>query len=524
MSSSTLHDALLVAETNAVAPEFGDMNLEAVMPGAFICPASQPVVICLSASTILPEPTVSHVAHTPIPDFVNQNSHIMELTIPHVAHDPISESGNQNSSVVMPGYFTTSNARSVPISPTDMTVFELSLLAQRDQRSKEKVLLILAKAFLDLNSIGSEEKRTNANVAVATFLPIAHSRNGVITGIASLVEVEQRKLSSQFLVAEIILNEPDLPFAGVHHRVNIEPSLICHYWREPAFFARFRTVDVDDEVQLALLRNDSRRLRYVRNAIGDPQSAFTNAFTSYPIHLRSLEIRGTDFNATKERINEAIIAFSGTITTFIIHNSLRMSYQDYCGILKSLAHCKVLRTLTLPLPTRELDDHSSSQQRANSAHAAIRAMTHGEEEKAKLVSLQLVPSSYRHDPLYTGKAPHAQEYGWLDGRKCPFDLSELKTLVVGAASAAQILLPSISEHLTRLEFCLPFDNRSAWTEYGNVCFPGINLSVLTIISRKSSRSSDDSTCLAVSWSDLSYTPVELVTGCHSNTSNKEHLH
>ncbi|KAJ3916247.1 hypothetical protein F5877DRAFT_81072 [Lentinula edodes] len=242
-------------------------------------------------------------------------------------------------------------------------------------------------------------------------------------------------------------------------------SQVCHYWREPAMSARLRTVDADDEVQLALLQHDSRRLRYVRNLIGDTWSPFTTAFTSYPVHLRTLVVRGTDFVATKEQINEAIIAFSGTITTFIIQNSLRMSYQDFCGMLQSLAHCKLLRTLTLPPPAREVNDHSSHQQRANGAHAAIHAMTRVEEERPKVVFLQLVPLSHRHDPKYTGKAAYAQEYEWLDRHKCPFDLSELATLVVGAASAAQILFPSISEHLTRLELCLPFDNRTAWTEY-----------------------------------------------------------
>ncbi|KAJ3889188.1 hypothetical protein GG344DRAFT_79034 [Lentinula edodes] len=245
-------------------------------------------------------------------------------------------------------------------------------------------------------------------------------------------------------------------------------SQVCHYWREPAMFARFRTVDVDDQVQLALLRKDSRRLRYVRNAIGDSHSAFIDAFTSYPILLRNLEIRGTDFIATKETINKAIVAFSGTLTTFIIHNSLRMSYQDFCGVLKSLGHCKMLRTLTLPPPAREFGDRSSTRQRADEAHAAIQTMAHVEEEKAKLAFLQLIPSSYRHEPQYTGKAPRTQEYEWLSGRRCPFDLSELETLVLGAVSTAQILLPSISERLTRLEFCLPFDNRCSWTEYENL--------------------------------------------------------
>ncbi|KAH7875042.1 uncharacterized protein C8R40DRAFT_1170672 [Lentinula edodes] len=235
--------------------------------------------------------------------------------------------------------------------------------------------------------------------------------------------------------------------------------------------ARLRTVDADDQVQLAILQHDSRRLRYVRTLIGDTWSPFTTTFTSYPVHLRTLVVRGTDFVATKERINEAIIAFSGTITTFTIQDSLRMSYQDFCGMLQSLGHCKLLRTLTLPRPARELNDHSSPQQRADGVHAAISAMTHTEEEKAKVVSLQLIPLSHRHDPRYTGKAAHAQEYEWLDRYKCPFDLSELETLVVGAASAAQILFPSISESLTRLELCLPFDNRTAWTEYGKVCCP-----------------------------------------------------
>ncbi|KAH7873684.1 uncharacterized protein C8R40DRAFT_1172480 [Lentinula edodes] len=232
--------------------------------------------------------------------------------------------------------------------------------------------------------------------------------------------------------------------------------------------ARFRTVDVDDQVQVALLRKDSRRLRYVCNAVGDSHSAFIDAFTSYPTLLRNLEIRGTDFIATKEQINKAIVAFSGTLTRFIIHNSLRMSYQEFCGVLKSLGHCKMLRALTLPPPGRGLGDCPSTRQRADEAHAAIQAMAHGEEEKAKLAFLQLIPSSYRHEPQYTGKAPRAEEYEWLSGRRCPFDLSELETLVLGAVSTAQILLPSISEHLTRLEFCLPFDNRCAWTEYENL--------------------------------------------------------
>ncbi|KAJ4496514.1 hypothetical protein C8R41DRAFT_918578 [Lentinula lateritia] len=163
-------------------------------------------------------------------------------------------------------------------------------------------------------------------------------------------------------------------------------------------FARFRTVDVDDRVQLALLRKDSRRLHYICTVIGDSQSAFTDAFTSYPIHLRTFKIRGMHFVATKEQINKAIVAFSGTITTFIMHDSLRMSYQDFCGVLKSLVHCKMLRSLTLLSPAREY------------AHAAIQTMAYGDEEKAKPVFLQLIPSLYRHEPQYTSKASRPQEY------------------------------------------------------------------------------------------------------------------
>ncbi|KAJ3901943.1 hypothetical protein F5879DRAFT_924227 [Lentinula edodes] len=242
-------------------------------------------------------------------------------------------------------------------------------------------------------------------------------------------------------------------------------SRVCHYWREPALSARFRTVDVENKVQLALLLIDPRRLRYVREVIGDSCSAFTTAFTSYPAHLRTLEIRDMDFIATNNQINQAVVAFSPTITTFTIHSSLRMTYQDFCELLQCLVHCKFLRNLTFPPPARAIDVRSSSHEHAVEARTAIDVMAHIGEEKAKLAFLQLILTSYRRDPQYTGDAPHAQEYEWLNASVCPFDLSELETLVVGSASAAQILLPSISKYLTRLEFCLPFDNRSAWTEY-----------------------------------------------------------
>ncbi|KAJ4494806.1 hypothetical protein C8J55DRAFT_554430 [Lentinula edodes] len=250
------------------------------------------------------------------------------------------------------------------------------------------------------------------------------------------------------------------------HGVDLDAcSQVCHYWREPALFARFRTVDVEDENQLALLAIDSRRLRYVRNVIGDSRSAFTTAFSSYPVHLRTLEIRKKDFVVTNNQINQAIAAFSSTLTTFTINSSLRMSYKDFCEMLQCLVQCKSLRNLTFPPPARAIDDRSSSQERAEEAHTAINAMTLVEEEKAKLTFLQLIPTSYRQDPQYTGSAPYAQEYEWLKACMCPFDLCELETLVIGSASATQILLPSVSKHLTRLEFCLPFDNRSAWTGY-----------------------------------------------------------
>ncbi|KAJ4467611.1 hypothetical protein C8R41DRAFT_925698 [Lentinula lateritia] len=242
-------------------------------------------------------------------------------------------------------------------------------------------------------------------------------------------------------------------------------SRVCHYWREPALSARFRTVDVENKVQLALLSIDPRRLCFVREVVSDSQSAFTTAFSSYPAHLRTLEIREMDFIMTNNQINQAIVAFSPTITTFTIHSSLRMTYQDICEMLQCLAHCKSLRNLTFPPPARAIDDRSSSPERAVEAHTVIDTMTPVGEEKARLAFLQLIPTSHRDDPQYTGNAPHAQEYEWLKVCICPFDLSGLETLVVGSASAAQILLPSISKHLTRLEFCLPFDGCSAWTEY-----------------------------------------------------------
>lgn len=179
--------------------------------------------------------------------------------------------------------------------------------------------------------------------------------------------------------------------------------------------------------------------------------------------------------------------------------------------------------MTLLSPAREYGDCCSTQQRADEAHAAIQIMAYGDEEKAKPVFLQLIPSLYRHKPQYTSKASRPQEYEWLSGRRCPFDLSELETLVVGAVSAAQILLPLVSEHLMRLEFCLPFDNHTAWTEYGKFAAHGIHI-LVSYSSRKPSRSSNYSACIAISWFDLSYTPIKLVTGCHSNASDKDHLY
>ncbi|KAH7873983.1 MAG: hypothetical protein NXY57DRAFT_962667 [Lentinula lateritia] len=246
-------------------------------------------------------------------------------------------------------------------------------------------------------------------------------------------------------------------------------SQVCHYWSEPAKMARFRVIDVDDSYLLTLLESNPRHSLYVRCVIGGAQSMFAHTMTPYPIRLRSLEIRGYDVVSTGDRINQAIVAFSPTITSFTIHSCLRMSYSAFYGLLQSLTHCKLLEKLTLPSPARILDENLTPEQRAEEANAAFQTLPHGTEDKVKLSFMQLIPTSYRHDPQYTHnpamKTPHTWMYGWLDPEICPFDLHELATLVIGSARAAEVLLPRISEHLTRLQFCLPFDNRSSWKHY-----------------------------------------------------------
>ncbi|KAJ4473381.1 hypothetical protein C8J55DRAFT_562894 [Lentinula edodes] len=254
------------------------------------------------------------------------------------------------------------------------------------------------------------------------------------------------------------------------HGVDLDAcSQVCHYWSEPAKMARFRVIDVDDSAQLILLESNPHHLLYVHCIIGNIGSAFASAISSYPIHLRSLEIRGYDLVMTGDRMNQAIVAFSRTITAFTIHNCLRMSYPAFHGLLQSLTHCKLLEKLTLPSPARILDENLSLEQRAEEANAAFQMLPRGAEDRVKLAFMQLIPNSYRHDPQCAHnpamKTPHTWEYEWLDLRICPFDLHELATLVIGSARAAEILLPRVSEHLTRLQFCLPFDNYSSWKHY-----------------------------------------------------------
>ncbi|KAF8830767.1 hypothetical protein HHX47_DHR2001168 [Lentinula edodes] len=187
MSTRSPHDALgLVVDTNS---ECGDTNLEATMLGASIHPANLPVAIVepnrlrtlnllepitshvahafileserpvvifeshhLCSLITLPEPTASHVAHAPIAESAipYTSLSVTELTTPHFARAPISESGNQSSKAHVLSCVATSNARSVPISPVDITVFELSLLAQLDQQSKEKAP---SKASIDAEEV-----------------------------------------------------------------------------------------------------------------------------------------------------------------------------------------------------------------------------------------------------------------------------------------------------------------------------------------------------------------------------------
>ncbi|KAH7873685.1 uncharacterized protein C8R40DRAFT_1197717 [Lentinula edodes] len=187
MSTRSPHDALgLVVDTNS---ECGDTNLEATMLGASIHPANLPVAIVepnrlrtlnllepitshvahafileserpvvifeshhLCSLITLPEPTASHVAHAPIAESAipYTSLSVTELNTPHFARAPISESGNQSSKAHVLSCVATSNARSVPISPVDITVFELSLLAQLDQQSKEKAP---SKASIDAEEV-----------------------------------------------------------------------------------------------------------------------------------------------------------------------------------------------------------------------------------------------------------------------------------------------------------------------------------------------------------------------------------
>ncbi|KAJ4496512.1 hypothetical protein C8R41DRAFT_918577 [Lentinula lateritia] len=205
----------------ATISEYGNANLEVTMPGAFIYPSNPPVIFepnRLRALTILSKTTVvcasipksdnpsameltaPHVAHAPISDSGNQPFQVImpgyfapsnTRSIP--IFPPISEFGTRSSKVnipgylatsnarsilippvepgylatsnarsipippVEPGYLATSNARSIPIPPVDLTLLKLSLLAQLDQQLREKVLPILAKAYLDLKSINAED-------------------------------------------------------------------------------------------------------------------------------------------------------------------------------------------------------------------------------------------------------------------------------------------------------------------------------------------------------------------------------
>ncbi|GAW02806.1 hypothetical protein F5879DRAFT_987215 [Lentinula edodes] len=98
---------------------------------------TQPITIldsrCLRAPTPHPESSVTEVAHTRIPAI---------------------EIDDQNS---IPGYLAALNANLDPSFPVDMTVFESFFLPQLDHQSKGKVISILAKAFVDLQSVGSED-------------------------------------------------------------------------------------------------------------------------------------------------------------------------------------------------------------------------------------------------------------------------------------------------------------------------------------------------------------------------------
>ncbi|KAJ3889191.1 hypothetical protein GG344DRAFT_67315 [Lentinula edodes] len=221
MSTRSLHDALLVVDTNT---ESGDTNLGATMLGAFIYPANLPVAIFepnrlraltnllepitshvahasipeserpvvvfeshhLCSLITLPEPTASHVAHAPIPESAVQytSSSVVELTPPHIAHAPISESGKQSSKAHVLGCVATPNAGSVPISPVDTTVFELFLLAQLDQQSKEKALLVLTKAYLDLKSIDAEEVLVNRKSGRRCVVPLVGVGSALLGALA----------------------------------------------------------------------------------------------------------------------------------------------------------------------------------------------------------------------------------------------------------------------------------------------------------------------------------------------------
>ncbi|KAH7877306.1 uncharacterized protein C8R40DRAFT_1168646 [Lentinula edodes] len=87
---------------------------------------------CLCAPTLLPESSVTQVAYV---------------------HVRIPASDNQNS---IQGYLATLNANFDPL-PIDVSAFESFSLAQLDHRLKGKVVSILAKAFLDLQSVASED-------------------------------------------------------------------------------------------------------------------------------------------------------------------------------------------------------------------------------------------------------------------------------------------------------------------------------------------------------------------------------
>lgn len=298
------------------------------------------------------------------------------------------------------------------------------------------------------------------------------TRSSAVSSPLEVSETHFKETHPAVHIAEILL----LYFSYLDSKI-FHVIMVCRAWAGPARELLFNRVYLSSDKMASGLLEVTQQRPEIRGEIYSLHVALSCHSLPDTLHkLADSGVNGVECMVLQSQnplkiLPRALLQFSGTLCSFAFTELTHIRLNVFCGLLETLAHCKSLKHLTLPVslvfPVMATH-HNTIDGIRTQVRTALdnipRAL-----QRPSVRSLELLSFSRKRNLITEERALRWNIVNWILHPNCPLDFSLLNSLTIGDPLAAQHLLPAFGPTLLRLEYLTQYDTHVNWTSFGKGC-------------------------------------------------------